>query len=88
MAIATIIDSAVLIAFFALSVDIIIQIIHITKRRSSKDVSLNGSLIRLVAVTIFLIKFVIAKDPVLIIGQAVFVSAFAIYFILLAYFRK
>jgi len=88
MAIQIIIDYAVLIAFFALSVDVIIQILHIIKRKSSKDISIKGSLIRLAAVVVFLIKFITTGDIVLIIGQAVFIFAYAIYFILLIHYRK
>jgi uncharacterized protein with PQ loop repeat len=88
MTIQAIIDSATMVAFFALSVDIIFQIFHVIKRRSSKDVSIKGSVIRLAAVTTFLIKFILGGDPVLIIGQAIFVSAYVVYFLLLVYYRN
>jgi len=88
MAIQAIIDSAVLLAYFAVSIDIVIQILHILKRKSSKDVSIKGSLIRLIAISIFLIKFITETDLVLIIGQAVSVMLFIVYFGLLVYYRK
>ncbi|MBI2043995.1 hypothetical protein HYT24_01385 [Candidatus Pacearchaeota archaeon] len=88
MAFQAIIDSAVLMAFFALSIDIIFQIFHILKRKSSKDLSLIGISLRLTASSIFLIKFITVGDLVLITGQAIFVTGFFIYVILLFYYRK
>jgi len=88
MSIEAIINTIVMIAFFALSIDVIFQISHVFKRKSSGDVSLKGSIIRLLAVTTFLVKFIFEGDLVLIIGQAIFVSSYLVYFILLIYYRR
>jgi len=82
------INYATIIAFFALTIDLILQIIHIYKRKSSKDLSLKGCLIRLIAGLILLIKFIATNDIYLTIGQGVFVFSYIIYFIMLIYYRK
>ncbi len=83
-----IINAVTLIAFFAISIDIIMQIIHIYKRKSSMDLSLKGCFIRLLAGVIFTIKFYSTKDIYLIIGQTIFVMSYLVYFVMLIYYRK
>jgi len=78
---------SVLIAFFATSIDSSIQILHVIKRKSSKDLSLIGCSIRLIAALIFTIKFYTTGDLFLIIGQTIFSVIYIIYFFILIYFR-
>ena len=83
-----IIDYALIIAFIALTLDIIIQIIHIWKRRSSKDISLKGCIIRFIGVLIILVKFFLLKDIYLIFGQTLLMLTYILYIFLIIYFRK
>ncbi len=76
------------IAFFALTLDIFMQIIHIYKRKSSLDLSLKGCFIRLIAAALLLLKFEATKDLYLIIGQGIFVLSYIVYFFMLFYYRK
>ena len=80
-------DYAVLIAFFATSIDTLIQIRHIHRRKSSKDLSILGCSIRLFSALIFTVKFYTTGDIYLIIGQTIFSTVFIIYFIILLYYR-
>ena len=83
-----IINYATLIAFLSFLIDNIIQINHIYKRKSSKDISIGGVLMRFAAALILLTKYVSIKDEYLIMGQSLFTITFAIYFILLVKYRK
>jgi len=81
-------DYAVLIAFFATSIDTLIQIGHIYRRKSSRDLSILGCSIRLLSALIFTFKFYTTGDIYLIIGQTIFSIVFIIYFIMLLYYRN
>ena len=83
-----IVDYALIIAFIALTLDIIIQIIHIWKRKSSKDISIKGCIIRFVGALVLLTKFFLLKDTYLIFGQTLFMLTYTIYVFLIVYFRK
>jgi len=83
-----IIDYALIVAFIALTADIIIQILHITKRKSSKDISIKGCIIRSFGALVLLIKFFLLSDLYLVIGQTIFLLAYITYFSLIIYYRK
>ena len=83
-----IVNYSTLIAYIAFNIDNLIQIRHIWKRKSSKDISIRGALIRLAAGLIILIKFFTIKDVYLIIGQGIFIATLTTYSILLLTYRK
>ena len=75
-------------AYVAFTTETIFQIVHLYKRKSSLDISLNGCIIRLIAVLVVLIKFVSIDDWILIIGQIFLVTSYIIYFSLVIVYRK
>jgi len=81
-------DYLVLVAFFLIGIDIFFQIRQVKHERESRDVSLTGAGIRLFAAVVFLIKFVLLSELILIIGQSVFVAIFLYYISVLTYYRK
>lgn len=81
-------DILVFIAFFSLSIDIILQIIQLRKEKDSREISLKGEFIRLFAVTVFLIRFLMTKDFVMAIGQVVFLTIFISYLIFIGRYRN
>ena len=83
-----IVNYITLIAYTSFIIDNLIQIKHIWKRKSSKDVSIRGASIRLIAGLILLIKFLTIKDIYLIMGQGLFIATLTTYFILLLKYRK
>ena len=83
-----IIDYALIVAFIALTADIIIQILHITKRKSSRDISIKGCIIRSFGAFVLLIKFFLLSDTYLVIGQTIFLLTYITYFSLIIYYRK
>jgi len=83
-----IVNYATLVVFVLFLFDNLVQIRHIWKRKSSKDVSLRGASMRFVAALILLIKYSTINDIYLIIGQSLFSITFATYFILLVKYRK
>jgi len=82
------INFGTLVAYAAFTIDILLQIRHIVKRKSSKDLSIKGCLIRLVAGLMFLIKMISTKDAILIIGQGVFSAVYTVYVLLLIRYRR
>ena len=83
-----IIDYALIVAFIALTTDVIIQILHIIKRKSSRDISIKGCVIRIFGAVVLLIKFSLLSDSYLVIGQAIFLLVYATYFLLIVHYRK
>jgi hypothetical protein len=83
-----IINYAVLMAYAFFTIDVIMQIFRIKSRKSSKDVSIKGIFIRILASATMLIKFFNITDVFLIIGQGTLVLALMIYLIMLVYYRK
>jgi len=83
-----IIDYALIVAFIALTTDVIIQILHIIKRKSSRDISIKGCVIRIFGAVVLLIKFFLLSDSYLVIGQAIFLLVYATYFLLIVHYRK
>jgi uncharacterized protein with PQ loop repeat len=85
---ALIVNYATGLAFFALAIDIILQIRHIWRRKSSADISIFGVFVRTAAASVFLIKFTLVNDAYLIMGQAVFVALLLVYIGLLVAYRE
>jgi len=83
-----IVDYALIVAFVALTADIIMQIFHIAKRKSSGDISIKGCIIRSFGALVLLIKFFLLSDIYLVIGQTIFLLSYATYFLLIIYYRK
>lgn len=84
----SLLDVATLLSYVALNVDILFQIRHIYRRKSSRDLSLVGMSIRYVAILIILIKFVTLSDLPLILGQGLIMVTFTTYLVLaLVYYR-
>lgn len=77
-----------LIAFIFFSTDILVQIIHIYSRKSTKDISIKGSIIRVIAAYILLIKYYSVNDSYLEIGQTVFTCVLTVYLLMMIYYRK
>ncbi len=75
----TIVNFATIIAFIIACADLVIQIRHLNKRKSSHDISLLGAAMRFFAVNILLVKYSLLKDPYLMIGQGAFNTLLGIY---------
>lgn len=84
----SIINYMTFIAFIALTLDVIFQIFRVAKKKSSGDISLRGCILRVIAVLIFEIKFILLDDPWLVLGQGIFGSIFLTYFFLVLLYRK
>jgi len=84
----TIVNYATTIAFLIACADLVIQIRHLNKRKSSHDISLLGAAMRFFAVNILLIKYSLLKDPVLIFGQATFNTLLGVYTFHIIKYRK
>lgn len=82
------ISYATVISYVAFSTDLIFQILKIYRRKSSADISAQGTAFRLIGSTIILLKFITVKDPYLIVGQIVFTLTVATYLIMIAKYRK
>ena len=77
-----------LIAFIALTLDLIFQISHVIKKKSSKDVSIAGCVVRIFAISILELKFILVNDSWLIVGQSIFGIVFLAYFALVLFYRN
>ena len=88
MTLELIINYITLIAFIALTLDVIFQILQVAKKKSSKEISIRGCILRIVAISILEIKFFLINDPWLIIGQGIFGSIFLTYFFLVLFYRR
>lgn len=82
------VNYATALAFIALTFDVILQIKKLVKRKSSKDISKHGCIIRLVALFLLEAKFLVLKDFWLILGQGMFNILFIVYFALIIKYRK
>jgi uncharacterized protein with PQ loop repeat len=81
-------DWATLLSYVALNFDILLEIKKVHKTKSSKDLSLTGMTIRLLALIILVIKFISLKDLSLIVGQGLMALTFTVYLLLaLSYAR-
>jgi len=79
-------DFLTIISYFALNIDIVLQVRQIYKTKSSRDLSLIGLSIRYAAILVILIKFVSISDIPLIIGQGFIVFTFTTYFVLAVFY--
>ena len=82
------INYATLIAFLTISVDLMFQISRIHKRKSSLDISIKGTLVRLFGAAIFTLKYFVIKDFYLILGQLLFMGILMVYIISVLYYSK
>lgn len=72
-------DLLTLIAYAALTIDLWLEIRRINVTKSSEDLSIPGLVIRFIAISVLMIKFVVIGNAALIIGQAVSISSLAVY---------
>lgn len=82
------VNYATAIAFIALTIDIMLQIRKLIRRKSAKDISRKGCTIRLIAILLLEAKFIVLKDFWLILGQGLFNVLFLVYFVLILKYRK
>ncbi|VVB79215.1 Uncharacterised protein [uncultured archaeon] len=75
-------------AFFALSIDSLLQIFRVSSRESSEDVSLIGCGVRLIAGVFFLIYFYALEDIWMMLAQTLFIFVFLVYFTVVAAYRE
>ena len=83
-----ILNIATLVAFAAISVDLMLQIHRVVSRKSSADISLVGECIRLLAVAVVQVKLRFVGDPYLIIGQSCTLVLVACYVAVIIRYRK
>lgn len=84
-----ILNTVALLACFAIAADVILQIKHIYRTKSSHDLSLAGMIIRYIAILIILVKLISLKDVILIAGQSLIALTFTLYLALAyAYARR
>jgi hypothetical protein len=82
-----IIDYGTLVAFGAISVDLLFEILRVWHRKSSGDISLWGCSIRFLSGFVLVAKFITLNDKYLIAGQVTVTILIAIYFTLILRFR-
>lgn len=83
-----VLDILTLLAYVALNMDIVFQILRVLKTKSSHDLSLIGLFIRFMAILVLLFKFITLIDMPLIIGQGLLTFTFGIYLFLGFYYVK
>jgi len=84
----TFINIATIFAFLIASSDLVIQIQHLNKRKTSHDISILGAVLRFIGVNILLAKYAFVKDIYLILGQIFFNSLLGIYTYKIIQYRK
>jgi len=84
----TIINYSLVVAYIGFTSDLIIQTIHVLRRKSSRDISIKGFLVRIFSSSTLLIKYVAIYDLFLLIGQAVFIFVLLIYFVVVLVYRR
>lgn len=83
------IDYLVLLAILAIVVDVAFQISKVKEEHESRDISITGAVVRFVAASVLMAKFVLVKDWALIVGQTVFLVVFIYYLgVLIHYSHK
>lgn len=80
-------DLATLFSLLALNIDIALQNRRVFMRKSSKDISIIGLLVRYMAIFVLLIKYVTLDDIVLIVGQAIIAMNVTLYLVLVYKYR-
>lgn len=76
------------LAFLAFIIDNIIQIKNLLSLKASREISLVGESIRLLAVSLLFLKFIVLQDFILLIGQAIFLATLCFYYILILIYHK
>ncbi|MFA6521131.1 MAG: hypothetical protein WCT53_01975 [Candidatus Gracilibacteria bacterium] len=84
----TIINYSLIVAYIGFTSDLIIQTIHVIRRKSSRDISIKGFLVRIFSSSILLVKYVAIYDLFLLIGQAVFIFVLLFYFVVVLMYRR
>lgn len=82
------VDLAALFSLLALNVDIALQKRRVFLRRSSRDISIIGLLVRYAAIFVLLIKYVTLDDTILIAGQAIIALNVTLYVVLVHKYRN
>lgn len=82
------INYAVLMAYAFFTIDVVMQILRVKSRKSSRDVSSIGISVRILASITLFIKFFNLTDIFLVIGQGTLVIALITYLIMLIYYKK
>jgi len=82
------IDYGSIIAFFILSVGIILQIKKVVSTRDVKGISIWEVGLRLLASILLLIKFFYTNDYFIIIGQSIFTLIYFCYFVVLYEYKR
>lgn len=82
------VDLAALFSLLALNVDIALQNRRVFLRRSSRDISIIGLLVRYAAIFVLLIKYVTLDDAILIAGQAIIALNVTLYVVLVHKYRN
>ena len=75
-------------SYLALTADILFQIRHVHKHRSSHDISITGLGIRYVAILIILYKFYTLGEWPLLLGQVCLTITFTLYLVLVVRYYK
>ncbi len=78
-----IINYGTLVAFGAICIDLVFQILRVWQRKSSEDISIWGYTIRFISAFILLAKYFTLTDHNLILGQAVVIILLTLYFTLI-----
>ncbi|MFP4524740.1 MAG: hypothetical protein ACLFO2_05565 [Candidatus Woesearchaeota archaeon] len=81
------IDYATFIAFGAYTTELVIQMFHLVKRKSSKDISLRACFVRMFAGMTVLAKYIFIQEWVLIAGQGSFNAIYILYAVLVLKYR-
>lgn len=80
-------DLATIFSLTALNIDIVLQNIRVFRRKSSRDISLMGVIVRYIAIFIILLKYLSLSDWVLCLGQAVIAANVTVYLVLVVRYR-
>jgi len=76
-------------SYVALTADVLFQIHHVYKHKSSNDISIVGLGIRYVAILIILYKFFTLGELPLVLGQLLLSITFTLYlFLVILYYKK
>lgn len=77
-----------LASFTALNIDILLQVSKIRSTKSSRDISIAGLSVRLIAATIIAIKYLQVGDNSLLLGQIFILISLGTYFAYAVLYKK
>jgi len=80
-------DIATFFSLVALNIDIVLQNLRVFRRKSSKDISIMGVIVRYIAIFVILLKYLSLNDQVLRIGQMVIAANVTVYLVLVIRYR-